>query len=127
MSSDEQTLLEVSAKLLKVIDAGDWKGYAALCDESLTCFEPEARGNLVAGMPFHKFYFDLPGGSGPKQSSMASPHVRVMGEAAVVSYIRLVQKLDGNGAPITVSVEETRVWQKKKGTWKHVHFHRSPC
>ena len=52
---------------------------------------------------------------------------RVMGEAAVVSYIRLVQKLDGNGAPITVSVEETRVWQKKKGTWKHVHFHRSPC
>ena len=54
MTSEEQAVLDVSAKLLKAIDAGDWKGYAALCDDSLTCFEPEARGNLVAGMPFHK-------------------------------------------------------------------------
>ena len=23
-------------------------------------------------------------------------------------------------------VEETRVWQKQKNGWKHVHFHRSP-
>ena len=27
-------------------------------DASLTCFEPEARGNLIEGMDFHKFYFD---------------------------------------------------------------------
>lgn len=27
-------------------------------DPSLTCFEPEALGNLVTGMDFHKFYFD---------------------------------------------------------------------
>jgi len=127
MTSDEQAVLDVSAKLLKAIDAGDWKGYAALCDESLTCFEPEARGNLVAGMPFHKFYFDLPGGGGPRLSSMASPHVRVMGDTAVVCYIRLVQKLDANKDPITASVEETRVWQKQGKGWKHVHFHRSPC
>lgn len=31
-----------------------------LCDGSLTCFEPEAVGHLVEGLPFHKFYFDLP-------------------------------------------------------------------
>jgi ketosteroid isomerase-like protein len=127
MTSDEQAVLDVSAKLLKAIDAGDWKGYAALCDESLTCFEPEARGNLVAGMPFHKFYFDLPGGGGPRQSSMSSPNVRVMGDVAVVCYIRLVQKLDSSKEPITAAVEETRVWQKQGKSWKHVHFHRSPC
>ena len=127
MTSEEQAVLDVSAKLLKTIDTGDWKAYAALCDDSLTCFEPEARGNLVAGMPFHKFYFDLPGSGTPRQSSMSSPNVRVMGDVAVVCYIRLVQKLDANKDPITAAVEETRVWQKQGKTWKHVHFHRSPC
>ena len=27
-------------------------------DPRLTAFEPEARGNLVEGLEFHKFYFD---------------------------------------------------------------------
>jgi hypothetical protein len=58
-------------------------------------------------------------------STMASPHVRVMGDVAIVCYNRLTQLFDASGAAITKSVEETRVWQKKDGHWKHVHFHRS--
>lgn len=27
-------------------------------DPQLTCFEPEAFGNLIEGIDFHKFYFD---------------------------------------------------------------------
>ena len=27
-------------------------------DPQLTCFEPEARGYMIEGMDFHKFYFD---------------------------------------------------------------------
>ena len=27
-------------------------------DPSITSFEPEAMGNLIVGMDFHKFYFD---------------------------------------------------------------------
>jgi calcium/calmodulin-dependent protein kinase (CaM kinase) II len=58
---------------------------------------------------------------------MSSPHVRLLGaDAAVVSYIRLNQKLNAAGEPVTAHVEETRVWQKIGGSWKHVHFHRSP-
>lgn len=126
--SIEQELLDLSRKLLSAIDAGDWKTYESLCDESITCFEPEALGQVVGGLPFHKFYFDLP--SSPtkpaKQSTIASPHVRIMGGAAVVSYVRLVQKLDGNGSPVSTAAMETRVWEKKDSGWKHVHFHRSP-
>jgi calcium/calmodulin-dependent protein kinase (CaM kinase) II len=44
---------------------------------------------------------------------------------AIVSYIRLIQKTGADGIPSTKSVEETRVWEKKEGAWKHVHFHRS--
>lgn len=123
--SAEQELLSLSQKLLTAIDAGDWATYAGLCDESLTCFEPEAMGQLISGLPFHKFYFDLPKGKTPKQSTIASPHVRIVGDAAVVSYVRVVQKLDGNGAPVSSAALETRVWQKTAAGWKHVHFHRS--
>ena len=127
--SAEVELLELSRKLLTSIDAGDWKTYVSLCDESITCFEPEALGHLVAGMPFHQFYFDLPGTptKPAKQSSIASPHVRLMGDAAVVSYVRVVQKLDGSGAPLSTAAMETRVWQKTAAGWTHVHFHRTPC
>ncbi len=27
-------------------------------DPQLTCFEPEAHGNLIEGLDFHRFYFD---------------------------------------------------------------------
>ncbi|MFO1042347.1 MAG: DUF4440 domain-containing protein [Planctomycetaceae bacterium] len=128
MSAVEQELLALSQKLLTSIDTGDWKTYESLCDASITCFEPEALGQVVAGLAFHKFYFDLP--STPtkpaRQSTIASPHVRVMGNSAVISYVRVVQKLDGNGAPVSVAAMETRVWEKQGAGWKHVHFHRSP-
>jgi hypothetical protein len=55
---------------------------------------------------------------------MSSPHVRIMADVAVVSYVRLNQRLV-DGAPVTRVVEETRVWQRQNGAWKHVHFHRS--
>lgn len=123
-----QQLLDLNQKLLVAIVTGDWKTYVALCDESITCFEPEARGQVVVGMPFHKYYFDLPASpqKPSKQVTMSQPHVRLMGEnAAVLSYVRLTQSLDAAGAPQTGRMEETRVWQKIGGEWKHVHFHRS--
>jgi hypothetical protein len=32
--------------------------YRELMDESVTCFEPEAKGCLIEGLEFHKFYFN---------------------------------------------------------------------
>jgi hypothetical protein len=123
-----EEVLAASRKLLASIDSGNWAEYAKLCDETITCFEPEALGHLVAGLPFHEFYFKLPGNGTPRQSTMASPDVRVLSDtSAVVTYVRLTQKLDAQGAPVSVRAMETRVWQKQNGTWKHVHFHRTPC
>ena|SRR5208337_148389 len=117
-------LLALNRRLLESIAAGDWSTYEELCDPSLTCFEPETRGQWVEGMDFHRFYFNLGGNRGPVNITVSTPHVRVMGDVAVISFIRIVQKLDG-GNPITTRSEETRVWQRQGGRWRHVHFHRT--
>jgi len=125
--SDKETLINLTECLLKSIVHGDWNAYSELCDPSLTCFEPEALGQLVEGMDFHRFYFEL-GKTGDRkvQTTLASPQVRVMGDAAIVCYVRLTQSTDSAGVPSSRAVEETRVWHKQNGSWKHVHFHRSP-
>ena len=123
----ETKLIELTQKLLESIATADWKTYASLCDATLSAFEPEGRGHLIEGMAFHQYYFELGAAKGPRHTTLSSPHVRLMGDVAVVSYVRLVQSLDESGSPRTSSYEETRVWQLKGGNWQHVHFHRSPC
>ncbi len=118
-------LLHLNQQLLDSIVQTNWKQYQELCDPTLTCFEPEAQGQLVEGMEFHHFYFQLRGTPAPYHTTMASPHVRVMGDVAIISYVRLNQRVLADGSPITRATEETRVWQKQNGAWKHVHFHRS--
>jgi ketosteroid isomerase-like protein len=120
-------ILDLNKQLLDSIAKGDWETYAELCDPTITAFEPEGRGHLIRGLDFHRFYFDLGVAEGPRNSTMASPKVRVMGEVALVTYVRLVQYLDENSVPVTTHYEETRVWQLQQGRWRHVHFHRSPC
>jgi calcium/calmodulin-dependent protein kinase (CaM kinase) II len=119
-------LLRLNARLLESIASGDWATYEELCDPSLTAFEPEALGHLVEGLEFHHFYFKLGGFRGPQQTTMCDPKVRVMGDVAVVAYVRLNQRVGGEGVPGTTGAAETRVWQRKNGRWRHVHFHRSP-
>ena len=117
---DEQAtikqVLDLNGRLLLSIAEGDWKTYSELCDPTITAFEPEARGQLAEGMEFHRFYFDLGGISGPHNTTICAPHVRLLGDVAVVCYVRLVQRLDDAGKPVTSRNEETRVWRARKAS-----------
>ncbi len=120
-------VLQLNQRLLESIAAGDWDTYSELCHPLLTCFEPETEGQLVGGLGFHKYYFDLGAPGQPRHTVMASPQVWLLGaDGAVVAYVRLVQRLGAGGEPATVAAAETRVWQRIDGRWLHVHFHRSP-
>jgi hypothetical protein len=122
----EREVLELTHRLLDSIAKADWETYQLLCDPSLTCFEPEARNQLVAGLDFHRYYFALGARKTAVNTTICAPQVRVLGaDAVVVSYVRLVQSLDAAGTPQTSRSEETRIWQRHDGVWKHVHFHRS--
>jgi calcium/calmodulin-dependent protein kinase (CaM kinase) II len=121
-------LLAMNQRLLESILVGDWETYSTLCDPTITAFEPESRGTLVEGLDFHGFYFDQGGVAGPHNTTIAAPHVRLLGDdAAVVCYVRLTQRMDEHNKPVTNRCEETRVWQRQGGAWKHVHFHRATC
>ena len=124
--TSERELLTLSQRLLEVIDNRDWEAYTELCDPSLTAFEPEAVGNRVHGLDFHHFYFQGEGTGQPQRSTICAPEVRIMGDVAVVTYVRLTQRIEeGERSTSTTTAEETRVWQRQNGIWKHVHFHRS--
>lgn len=123
--SRSNELVDLTQQLLESIAQGNWETYTALCDPTISAFEPESRGVLVEGMDFHRFYFGLGSSEGPYNTTMCSPHVRLLGDVGIVCYVRLVQRLDGDGRPVTHRVEETRVWHRGEQGWRHVHFHRS--
>ncbi|XP_028331918.1 calcium/calmodulin-dependent protein kinase type II subunit gamma-like isoform X10 [Gouania willdenowi] len=126
--SRKQEIIKITEQLIEAINNGDFDAYTRICDPGLTSFEPEALGNLVEGMDFHKFYFDnlLSKNSKPVHTTLLNPHVHLIGEdAACIAYIRLTQFVDSTGRPRSSQSEETRVWHRREGKWLNVHFHCS--
>ncbi|XP_062873621.1 calcium/calmodulin-dependent protein kinase (CaM kinase) II beta 1 isoform X9 [Trichomycterus rosablanca] len=126
--SRKQEIIKITEQLIEAINNGDFEAYAKICDPGLTSFEPEALGNLVEGMDFHRFYFDnlLSKNSKPIHTTILNPHVHLIGEdAACIAYIRLTQYVDGQGRPRSSQSEETRVWHRRDSKWQNVHFHCS--
>ncbi|XP_075767226.1 calcium/calmodulin-dependent protein kinase type II subunit beta isoform X15 [Pelodiscus sinensis] len=124
----KQEIIKITEQLIEAVNNGDFEAYAKICDPGLTSFEPEALGNLVEGMDFHRFYFEnlLAKNNKPIHTTILNPHVHVIGEdAACIAYIRLTQYMDGQGRPRTSQSEETRVWHRRDGKWQNVHFHCS--
>ncbi|XP_077359497.1 calcium/calmodulin-dependent protein kinase type II subunit gamma isoform X4 [Festucalex cinctus] len=124
----KQEIIKITEQLIEAINNGDFDAYTRICDPGLTSFEPEALGNLVEGMDFHKFYFEnlLSKNNKPVHTTLLNPHVHLIGEdAACIAYIRLTQFVDLGGRPRSSQSEETRVWHRRDGKWLNVHFHCS--
>ncbi|XP_053726176.1 calcium/calmodulin-dependent protein kinase (CaM kinase) II beta 1 isoform X16 [Synchiropus splendidus] len=128
MQTRKQEIIKITEQLIEAINNGDFEAYAKICDPGLTSFEPEALGNLVEGMDFHRFYFEnlLAKNSKPIHTTILNPHVHLIGEdAACIAYIRLTQFVDGQGRPRSSQSEETRVWHRRDSKWQNIHFHCS--
>ncbi|XP_048875388.1 calcium/calmodulin-dependent protein kinase type II delta chain isoform X23 [Brienomyrus brachyistius] len=124
----KQEIIKITEQLIEAVNNGDFEAYAKICDPGLTSFEPEALGNLVEGMDFHRFYFEnlLSKNSKPIHTTILNPHVHLIGEdAACIAYIRLTQFVDSQGRPRSSQSEETRVWHRRDSRWQNVHFHCS--
>jgi calcium/calmodulin-dependent protein kinase (CaM kinase) II len=121
-------IIRSTEMLLEAITTNDFESYARLCDPNMTAFEPEAIGNLVEGLEFHKFYFDnLTAPRNKCNVSIVNPVVHLLGdEAAAIAYIKVTQSIDKQGVPHTDQSEETRIWHRRDNSrWVNVHYHRS--
>ncbi|NXR28990.1 KCC2D kinase, partial [Cinclus mexicanus] len=130
----KQEIIKVTEQLIEAINNGDFEAYTKICDPGLTSFEPEALGNLVEGMDFHRFYFE-----NGKYSLFISNIFffldfcyRCFLVSFCSAYSHITEHLrgqrrymDGSGMPKTMQSEETRVWHRRDGKWQNVHFHRS--
>uniref|UniRef100_A0AAX7V807 calcium/calmodulin-dependent protein kinase n=1 Tax=Astatotilapia calliptera TaxID=8154 RepID=A0AAX7V807_ASTCA len=128
VSGRKQDIIKVTEQLIEAISNGDFESYTKMCDPAVTAFEPEALGNLVEGLDFHRFYFEnlWSKNSKPVHTTILNPHIHLVGdEAACIAYVRVTQYIDSNGTPRTAQSEETRVWHRRDGKWQIVHFHRS--
>ncbi|XP_051507996.1 calcium/calmodulin-dependent protein kinase type II subunit gamma-like isoform X10 [Myxocyprinus asiaticus] len=128
MKARKQEIIKITEQLIEAINNGDFEAYMRICDPGLTSFEPEALGNLVEGMDFHKFYFEnlLSKNSKPIHTTILNPHVHLIGEdAACIAYIRLTQYINSQGHPRSCQSEETRVWHRRDSKWLNIHFHCS--
>ncbi|XP_069171842.1 calcium/calmodulin-dependent protein kinase type II delta chain isoform X13 [Procambarus clarkii] len=124
----KQEIIKATEQLIDCINGGDFEGYTKICDTHLTSFEPEALGNLVEGLEFHKFYFDNVLGKNCKavNTMILNPHVHLLGDdAACIAYIQLTQYMDKQGQAHTQQSEETRVWHRRDHKWQCMHFHRT--
>ncbi|NXF57780.1 KCC2D kinase, partial [Ciccaba nigrolineata] len=128
----KQEIIKVTEQLIEAINNGDFEAYTKICDPGLTSFEPEALGNLVEGMDFHRFYFE-----NGKHSFFISVNLHLGRKVWFFSefcymcfsvcfcctYSHIIGHL--GGMPKTMQSEETRVWHRRDGKWQNVHFHRS--
>lgn len=125
-----EEIIKLTELLIEAISNGDFVAYSKLCDPNMTAFEPDALGNLITGMEFHKFYFENVLGKNYKivSTTILNPHVHVFNDdsTACIAYVLIIQYIDRNECAHTRQTEETRIWNKKKGdAWQMVHFHRS--
>lgn len=74
----EWTILSVASRRTRALIF--CYAFRKICDPHLTAFEPEALGNLVEGMDFHKFYFD-----NGNYDSFASPFSAALAATAMFS------------------------------------------
>ncbi|NXR97207.1 KCC2D kinase, partial [Oxylabes madagascariensis] len=135
----KQEIIKVTEQLIEAINNGDFEAYTKICDPGLTSFEPEALGNLVEGMDFHRFYFEN-GKYSLFISESSSLPLLLFSEycyrcfsvcicsacSHITGHLRQQRRyMDGSGMPKTMQSEETRVWHRRDGKWQNVHFHRS--
>ncbi|NXT26638.1 KCC2D kinase, partial [Syrrhaptes paradoxus] len=113
----KQEIIKVTEQLIEAINNGDFEAYTKICDPGLTSFEPEALGNLVEGMDFHRFYFE-----NGKHSFFVSVNLHLF---LVFVFLWSNQHFWFGTWYFCFVRGGTRVWHRRDGKWQNVHFHRS--
>lgn len=128
MTDEEREALAFVRRMLDAIHEGDAETYAAMCAEDLSCFETDVAPYRIDTLGFHVQLIEqmkrLGSYNNLARVDLLTPRVQIYGDAAVVTYTRLMTYRTEDG-PRWRQYNETRVLVGQDGRWKMVHFHRS--
>ena len=122
----EEELIGLTRQMLSAIHSGDFEGYRSYCLPDLTAFENDIAPYRIDGVEFHTDLIE----SAREQFShllrfdMLQPSVQVYGDAAIVTYTRLLT-FAIDVPPTWRASNETRIFIRTGGQWKMAHFHRT--
>ena len=125
--SETLSLVNLTQLLLDSISKKDWDTYISLCDDKMSCIEPETFNSFYEGLDFHKTYFDngIVDGYTVKENIL-QPTIKVFGEISIICYKRIQQVINNLNKTIkTNTFTETRIWRRVDNSYKLVHFHKS--
>ena len=123
----QRELLEITWRMLEAIHTGDWKTYEDYTADDLSCYE-DVCAYRIDGLEFHSSLIrqmSKDPKNRPERFDILTPRIQMHGDTGIVTYTRLMT-FDDSGKPRWQTYNETRVFLKLAGSWKMVHFHRSP-
>jgi hypothetical protein len=125
--SETLSLINLTQTLLDAIAKKDWEVYTSLCDEKMSCIEPETFNSYYEGLDFHRTYFDIGGNEDVTiKENILQPTIKAFGDMSIICYKRVQQIMDiANKTVTTNTFSETRIWRRVDNTYKLIHFHRS--
>ncbi|MFQ5694374.1 MAG: DUF4440 domain-containing protein [Terriglobia bacterium] len=130
--AEEEELLALTRALLEhIYVTPDAEFYAAHVAAEVTAYEgPPTR---VDGLDFHLFALrqlarqlaEARVQGEERYLDLLNPRVQLYGDAAIVTATSRVTVIGGDNPRMDL-LNETRVWARRAGGWKLVHFHKSP-
>ncbi len=121
----EQTIINHTKQLVDAGSSGDLDAYNKRVAEDVTAVVPQSRSHPVSGRDFHEFYFRLDHYDRPVNNTINNVQVRRLSEDTVLIVYNLLQQTTIGGDPETRQFTETRIWEKRSGSWINIHLHRT--
>ena len=126
MNAEEQSVMDAVERLVSVVARCDADAYRKLVADDVSSFEFDIAPYRIDTLEFHlhllKQSAQLP--TPAPRIDILTPRVRVLGNVAIASYT-LLKTVQADGKSVFRSCNESRVFEKREGTWVMVHFHRS--
>ncbi len=127
---NETDVLAFVRRHLEAVFGHDWETYQATTAPDLTLYEHFVTPHRQEGLDFHRFMIEHSWATAGHDHhvSILEPRVQflVNGAVAVVSYTLLVSVAGPEGVTHRSS-NETRVLERREGSWQVVHVHKSPA
>lgn len=109
----QHEIIEMTKALIDAHHTDDY-AYETLCDPHGTALGMDNFQEFTCGNILDQEIY----------ATLLNPYVHLLGDnAAYIAYIRLTKSICHQGHAHTFQTEETRVWHKRGGKWKNIHFH----